>query len=70
MAGGPEVYVWIWRHLPGPLLARLLQALVLVTAVVAVLMLLVFPRVEPLLPYQDVTVDPTPVVSVTPTPSP
>jgi hypothetical protein len=50
------MYVWIWRHLPGPLAARLVQALVLLAAAVAVLFFVVFPRVEPLLPYSDVTV--------------
>ena len=64
------MYVWIWRHLPGPLGLRLLQVVVLLAGAVAVLMLVVFPRVEPLLPYQDVTVDPNPVVSVVPSPSP
>jgi hypothetical protein len=51
------MYVWIWRHLPGPLVVRLLQTMVLLAAAVALLLLVVFPRVEPLLPYQDVTVD-------------
>jgi hypothetical protein len=63
------VYVWIWRHLPGPLVVRLLQTAILLAAAVAVLMLVVFPKVEPLLPYQDVTV-PNPAASVTPSPSP
>ena len=51
------MYVWIWRHLPGGLVLRLLQVVVLVAAVAAVLFLYVFPHVEPLLPYSDVTVD-------------
>ncbi len=51
------MYVWLWRHLPGPLVARLLQLLVLFLAVVALLMLVVFPWVEPHLPWNDVTVD-------------
>ena len=51
------MYVWIWRHLPGPLVVRLLQALLLVLAVVALLMLVVFPWAEPHLPWNDVTVD-------------
>ena len=50
------MYVWIWRHLPGPLVVRLLLALALVGAVCALLVLVVFPAVEPLLPYSDVTV--------------
>ncbi|MCU1587178.1 MAG: hypothetical protein JWN31_671 [Frankiales bacterium] len=57
------MYVWLWRHLPGPALARVVQCLVLFAAVVAVLMIAVFPRVETLLPYQDVTVDPGPSVT-------
>ena len=51
------MYVWIWRHLPGPLVLRLLQLLILLLAVVALLMLVVFPWVEPQLPWNDVTVD-------------
>lgn len=62
------MYVWLWRHLPGPLPARLLQCLVLLAGVTAVLMLILFPRVEPLLPYQDVTVKPSPSVSTAPHP--
>jgi hypothetical protein len=50
------MYSWIWRHLPGPLVARLLQTLVLLAAAVALLLFVVFPAVEPLLPYNDVTV--------------
>jgi hypothetical protein len=60
------MYVWIWRRLPGPLAVRLLQVLVLLAAVVAVLFIVVFPRVEPLLPYSDVTVDPGPKVTRSP----
>lgn len=52
------MYPWIWRHLPGPLAVRLLLVLVVLAAVVALLFLVVFPAVEPLLPYSDVTVDP------------
>jgi hypothetical protein len=50
------MYVWIWRHLPGSLVVRLLQTLLLLTAVVALLMLVVFPWIEPQLPWNDVTV--------------
>lgn len=49
------MYGWIWRHLPGPTALRLLQAVLLVVAVVAVLMLVVFPWAEDRLPYNDVT---------------
>ena len=51
------MYVWIWRHLPGGLPGRLLGSLLLLAGVVALLFLVVFPWVEPLLPWQDVTVD-------------
>jgi hypothetical protein len=50
------MYVWIWRHLPGPVAARLLQSLVLVAAAVVALFLWAFPWVESQLPYSDVTV--------------
>jgi hypothetical protein len=50
------MYVWIWRHLPGPLGAKLLQTLVLLLAVVALLLFVIFPWVEPHLPISQVTV--------------
>jgi uncharacterized membrane protein len=50
------VYGFLWRIFPGGLLGKLLCSLVLVAVVVAVLFLFVFPRVEQLLPFQDVTV--------------
>ncbi|MBB3662663.1 hypothetical protein FB384_001567 [Prauserella sediminis] len=50
------MYGWIWRHLPGPAALRVVEAIVLVAAVVALLMLVVFPWVEPLLPFNDVSV--------------
>ncbi len=49
------MYSWIWRHLPGPLVVRLVQALMLVTAIVMLLFLVVFPWVEPWLPFNEVT---------------
>jgi hypothetical protein len=51
------VYSWIWRHLPGPTAVKALQALVLVAAVSALLLFVVFPEVEPYLPFADVVVD-------------
>jgi hypothetical protein len=51
------VYSWIWHHLPGPLPVRGTTALVLVLAVVALLLFVVFPWVEPRLPFNQVTVD-------------
>lgn len=50
------MYGWIWRHLPGPAPLRVLEALILVAGVVALLMFVVFPWVEPMLPFNDVSV--------------
>lgn len=49
------MYAWIWRQLPGPTAVRVLEALVLVAAVVALLLFVVFPWVDPRLPFNDVT---------------
>ena len=51
------MYGWIWRHLPGGTASRASLALVLALAVVALLLFVVFPWVEPRLPWGDVTVD-------------
>lgn len=51
------MYVWIWRHLPGNGWLRALQCLVLVLAVCGLLLFVVFPWVEPKLPFSDVTID-------------
>jgi hypothetical protein len=53
------VYVWIWRHLPGNRLVKSLLCLLLFVGVVALLFFYVFPWVEPKLPFNDVTVDPS-----------
>ncbi len=50
------MYVWIWRHLPGPLALKLSQAFLLVAAVVLLLLFVVFPWIEPHLPISQVTV--------------
>lgn len=51
------MYVWIWRHLPGGLPGKLAGSLLLLVAVVLLLFAVVFPAVEPLLPFNDVTVE-------------
>ncbi|ACU33992.1 hypothetical protein KCV87_20380 [Actinosynnema pretiosum subsp. pretiosum] len=51
------MYSWIWRHLPGPLPVRVLEAVVLVAGVVALLMFVVFPWAEPMLPFNQVTTE-------------
>jgi hypothetical protein len=52
------VYTWIWRHLPGPTAAKAVQSLLLALVVAALLLFVVFPWVEPMLPFTAVTVDP------------
>ena len=51
------MYGWIWRHLPGGRGLKAVQSLLLVLAVCALLLFVVFPWVEPQLPFNDVTVD-------------
>ena len=51
------MYVWIWRRLPGPISVKLAEVLLLVALVCALLLFVVFPWVEPRLPFNDVTVD-------------
>jgi hypothetical protein len=50
------MYVWIWRHLPGPLAVKIGQALVLVAAVSALLLFVLFPWADQHLPISQVTV--------------
>jgi hypothetical protein len=57
------LYAWIWRHLPGPTAVKVVEALVLLAAVVLLLFTVVFPWLEPRLPFNDVTVDETPSTS-------
>ena len=51
------MYGWIWRTLPGGLAGKLLGSTVLLVLVVLLLFFVVFPAVEPLLPFGDVTVE-------------
>lgn len=50
------MYAWIWRHLPGPVAVRVITAVLLIAAVIALLMFVVFPWLEPMLPFNDVSV--------------
>ena len=51
------MYAWIWRHLPGGTRSKAVLALALFLAVAALLLFVVFPWVEPQLPFNQVTVD-------------
>jgi hypothetical protein len=64
------VYAWLWRKLPGPTPVRVLEALLLALVVVALLFTVVFPWLEPRLPFNDVTVDETPAATAPATPGP
>ncbi|WP_204262320.1 hypothetical protein [Blastococcus saxobsidens] len=50
------MYPWIWRHLPGGTATKAVTALALVIGVCALLLFVVFPWMEPRLPFNDVTV--------------
>jgi len=54
------LYAALWRALPGPTPVRVLLALLLVVAVVAFCFLWLFPRIAPMMPFNDNTVDPQP----------
>jgi len=49
------MYTWIWRHLPGSVAVKTLEALILLLAVVALLFFVIFPWLEPYLPFDHVT---------------
>jgi hypothetical protein len=49
------MYAWLWRHLPGPVAVRVGIAAVLVCGVVALLFFVVFPWLDPLLPFDSGT---------------
>ncbi|MDS0133039.1 MULTISPECIES: hypothetical protein [unclassified Amycolatopsis] len=51
------MYAWIWRKLPGPFAAKLTLAVVLVLGVIALLMFVVFPWLEPRLWFNEVAVN-------------
>ncbi|MFD9891526.1 hypothetical protein [Amycolatopsis sp. NPDC058986] len=50
------MYGWIWRHLPGPFAVKLLTAVVLLAGILALLMFVVFPWLEPRLWFNNVSV--------------
>ncbi|GAC1439337.1 MAG: hypothetical protein NVSMB55_00450 [Mycobacteriales bacterium] len=51
------MYGWLWRGFPGGIVGKLVCSLMLTGAALALLFFVVFPRVERLLPFQDVNVD-------------
>ncbi|MFE8944169.1 hypothetical protein [Streptomyces sp. NPDC007856] len=55
--GRNGMYGWIWRNLPGNAWVKAFISLLLILAVVYILFQYVFPWAEPLMPFNDVTVD-------------
>ncbi|WP_165495038.1 hypothetical protein [Actinomadura roseirufa] len=51
------MYSWIWRHLPGRAPVKVAGAVLLTAAAVAFLWFVLFPAVDGLLPFDDVTVE-------------
>ena len=51
------MYGWIWRKLPGGWPLKTLESIVLIVGISAVLVVVVFPWVEPKLPFSGNTVD-------------
>ncbi len=50
------MYGWIWRHLPFGTAGRTVTTVLLVVGVLTLLWYVVFPAVDPLLPFSDVRV--------------
>ena len=50
------MYALLWRKLPGPRAAKLVQVILLLVVVFLLLMEVVFPWVSGLMPYNDVAV--------------
>lgn len=50
------MYAWIFRNLPGPLWLRIIEALILIAAVVLLLMVYVFPVLTQFSPFTDSTI--------------
>jgi len=47
------MYAWLFRHLPGPLWARILLTVLLLAAVIVALFGWVFPAIAPHMPFND-----------------
>jgi hypothetical protein len=63
------VYAWIWQKLPGAWPFKVLASVVSATALVALLFIVVFPAVEPNLPFNNVTIDETTTTPPAPAPT-
>jgi hypothetical protein len=52
------MYTWIWRHLPGGLPAKMGGVFALLLGTLALLFFVIFPWIEPQLPFNHVNVSP------------
>jgi len=50
------MYAWLWRHLPGPTVVRVLILAVAALAVLAACFVWVFPAIAPYMPFSETTV--------------
>ncbi|MGB0102349.1 MAG: hypothetical protein WBP61_18875 [Nocardioides sp.] len=50
------MYAALWRLLPGPVWLKAIEALILVALVLWTLLAVVFPAIEPLLPFDQISV--------------
>jgi hypothetical protein len=50
------MYGWLWRHLPGPALVRVLLLVLLAALVLAACFQWLFPWLAPFMPFNDTTV--------------
>jgi hypothetical protein len=50
------MYGWLWRHLPGPTVVRVLISAILLTLVVVACFTWVYPAIAPHMPFNETTV--------------
>ena len=51
------MYGWLWRKLPGGWALKTLESIAMIAVVSVLLVVVVFPWIEPKLPFSDNTVD-------------
>lgn len=64
------MYAWLWRKLPGGFAGKVGGCAALFVAAVALLLFVVFPWVEPRLPWNEVTVNSPSIEQTVPSASP
>ena len=64
------MYEWLWRKLPGGFAGKMSGCVALLVGVLALLFFVIFPWVEPRLPWNDVNVNSPSIEQTTPSPAP